>query len=293
MKIKNYFFLATILILANTGYSQVGIGTTNPSSKSMLDVSSTSDNGATYKGFMPPRVPDLAARNSINPGLSDAGLIVYVEDTQKLQIWSGASWMNIADLAGNPKSFIQNFNTTPVSPELELPIASLIGGTYTSGDNIGGLPSTAMYVSPDRGYGVNNGTATITLGPVDLSESLAEATFEVRLAAFTTDASGGFISSDKVKISVSTTGTAGPYSEELRVIGWAYGRWGFDEGGEAATAYDGDNTAVEFKSRSSGYFSHLKISGIPNSDNLAIKIEMINDDANEVWVIDDAIIYQN
>src|SRR5690554_4867515 len=174
MNIKNYFFIAATLFLVNNTYSQVGIGTTNPSPKSMLDVSSTSDNGATYKGLMPPRVPDFAARNSINPGPADAGLIVFIEDSKKLQIWSGTSWINIADLAGSPSSYIQNFNTTPVSPEIEFPIASQIGGYYTSGDNTGGLPSTAMYVSPDRGYGVNNGTATITLGPVDLSGSLAD-----------------------------------------------------------------------------------------------------------------------
>lgn len=76
-------------------YSQVGIGTVNPSDSSMLEVSSTSDGGITYKGFMPPRVEVAAQRDLINPSANDTGLLIFVESIGCLQIWNGTSWENI------------------------------------------------------------------------------------------------------------------------------------------------------------------------------------------------------
>ncbi|MAN58593.1 MAG: hypothetical protein CMC08_02005 [Flavobacteriaceae bacterium] len=76
-------------------HAQVGIGTVTPAASSMLEISSTSDGGNTYKGLMPPRVPTSLARDAINPGYSDFGLLVFVEETGALQIWDGDTWENI------------------------------------------------------------------------------------------------------------------------------------------------------------------------------------------------------
>ena len=76
-------------------YSQVGIGTTDPSPASMLEISSQTNGVGAYKGLMPPRVPDLAARNSINPNLDDEGLLVYVLSDNTLYIWTGIEWQTI------------------------------------------------------------------------------------------------------------------------------------------------------------------------------------------------------
>ncbi len=78
--------------------AQVGINTTNPSSASGLDVNSSSD-GSTYGGLLPPVVASIANRNSINPGISDIGLLVFLSDAVNsdycLQIWNGTSWENV------------------------------------------------------------------------------------------------------------------------------------------------------------------------------------------------------
>lgn len=75
---------------------QVGIGTTSPSPKAMLEINSTSDGGSTYRGFMPPRVPTNTERDAINPGFLDVGLLVFVLQTGCLQIWDGNSWEDIS-----------------------------------------------------------------------------------------------------------------------------------------------------------------------------------------------------
>lgn len=77
------------------GFSQVGIGTVNPAAASMLEVSSTSDNGVSYKGFMPPRVPTVTERDAINATANDAGLLVFVQSISCLQLWNGIGWEDV------------------------------------------------------------------------------------------------------------------------------------------------------------------------------------------------------
>lgn len=104
-------FLSIMLLLATTfTYAQVGIGTTTPSSASMLEISSgqTGD----YRGLMPPRVPDTAAQLSINPAVADAGLMVFVESTGCLDLWNGTAWENVNCTGGSVNLWVNEFHYT-------------------------------------------------------------------------------------------------------------------------------------------------------------------------------------
>src|SRR5690554_5832379 len=128
IKIKSCILFSTMLLVAFEFYGQVGIGTTNPSPASMLEVSSTSDGGSTYRGLMPPRVPNISARNAINPSVADAGLLIFVNSTQCLQIWSGSEWIDIRcmddDIIVVPPGpvllGIHDFEVSPSGPVLPL-----------------------------------------------------------------------------------------------------------------------------------------------------------------------------
>ena len=107
-----FFVVAAI---ATVSYCQVGIGTTTPSPASMLEVSSTSDGGTTYKGFMPPRAPNVAARDAINAGYSDFGLTIFLLDYPNnqgcLQMWDGDSWETIHCVTlASPVAWINEFH---------------------------------------------------------------------------------------------------------------------------------------------------------------------------------------
>ncbi len=112
---KKFVLLFYVSFTMGNLFSQVGIGTINPSSSSMLEVSSTSDGGNTYKGLMPPRVPNIPARNTITPNISDAGLLVFVMNNGNgescLQIWDGAVWNNIYCVTiPDPEIWINEFH---------------------------------------------------------------------------------------------------------------------------------------------------------------------------------------
>ncbi len=94
---------------------QVGIGTINPTSSSMLEVSSQTNGVGPYKGFMPPRVPTIPARNSITPNISDAGLLIFLMNDGNgqscLQIWDGGVWRDISCVTiPEPEIWINEFH---------------------------------------------------------------------------------------------------------------------------------------------------------------------------------------
>lgn len=89
MKTHLIFFF---VFVASISFGQVGIGTTTPSNASMLEISSSNNNLAPYRGLMPPRIPSSTNLIDIPAGPADVGLLVFVIDTGSLQIWNGISW---------------------------------------------------------------------------------------------------------------------------------------------------------------------------------------------------------
>lgn len=284
-----------MLSLATSFYCQVGIGTINPSPASRLDVSSTSDEGLTYKGLMPPRVPNKTEMNNMATTPSDVGLLIFLESTKCLMIWSGTEWL-VVSCTEVIWPAVQNFDTTPAA--FELPLFSETNGYYTSGNNVpDGRPNSALYAAGDRGYGVSNRAATVILGPIDVS-STSTAIFKLRLAAFSKNKFNGMEDTDTVLISFSTNGTSGPFSDQMLIHGGPDGSsnytWDFDATGTATVTYDSGGVATEFTSvDGSAGTTYLEINGIPNSNDLAIKIELINNAKQEIWVIDEAEIWGN
>lgn len=288
---KAFLFLLGALSITPNFYSQVGIGTTTPSPASMLEVSSTSDEGDTYGGFMPPRVPDNDARDLIAPSPMDVGLLVFVESSGCLQIWNGSEWENMKCISPLGTLIgIQEFETTPSSPLL--PIINISGGSYQTGNGL--YPASPKFVSPTRGYGKSDGNATVELGPIDAS-SFTSATFRLHLASFSLTNGNGADSPDFVSIAISIDNGVS-YSQELTVFGGSTttsnNKWDFSALGEASTVYDGDNVATSIVSFTGvNGKANVQISGIPNASNIRIKILIHNDQTSELWVIDDAEIY--
>lgn len=102
---------------------QVGIGTTTPSRASMLEISSSSDLGISYRGLMPPRVPHLAARDAINAGYADFGLLIFVSDNGSnqgcLQIWDGEKWNDISCITlASPVAWINEFHYNNIGTDI-------------------------------------------------------------------------------------------------------------------------------------------------------------------------------
>ena len=92
-------FLLMTFFLTSTSMAQVGIGTNNPSSSAILELSSTS------KGFLPPRMSE-SEKNAISSPV--AGLMIYqVNNSPGLYYYTGSAWtgpLTVSDLTGYLKA---------------------------------------------------------------------------------------------------------------------------------------------------------------------------------------------
>jgi len=108
-----FLFCAFFLCLSNfLMFSQVGIGTTNPSAAAVLDISGVSSNGMRFGGLMPPRVPSQVQRDAISINSADTGLLVFVEDSGTFEIWNGIYWETIYTLSTQAVTLaVQDFDS--------------------------------------------------------------------------------------------------------------------------------------------------------------------------------------
>jgi hypothetical protein len=97
-------FIIISFILSYKAYSQVGIGTTSPSSSAILEINSTS------KGFLPPCMT-ASQRNAISSPVS--GLEIWCTDcgaNGETQIFNGSAWTNL--IGGTTSSVITTGTST-------------------------------------------------------------------------------------------------------------------------------------------------------------------------------------
>jgi len=170
---------------------------------------------------------------------------------------------------------------------------SVSGGAYYSGSSgTGDRPASTSFVNVGtHSYGVSGNSATITSNTIDSSAG-SVMSLSFKLASFSINSVGnGADAGDNVKVAVSTdNGTT--WNETLQINGASNACWSFTSGtGTASTAYDGDATAVTIAPAGGGLrttdgYSTVTITNLPQSPTLKYRITMLNNDANERWLVD-------
>ncbi len=179
-------------------HGQVGINTTSPSPASILEISSTQDN-IHFGGFLPPRVPSIANRNSIGTSFSDIGLLVFVDEVQCLQLWNGTTWedihcLNEVSLTGVYQNFDLNTSWGYVSDVVFFDNGTdgFFGITDTSNGGFSNLTTlTNNFLGildlDDEGLNGTPGFATITFNTIDISGAAAGGTLSFSYEFFEFD----------------------------------------------------------------------------------------------------------
>jgi len=170
---KNSFLRIFLLFFSITmSYAQVGIGTTNPSAASMLEVSGTSNGGATYKGFMPPRVPTVTDRNTINPTVSDIGLLIFLQSTNCLQMWNGSAWEDVHCIGASINSSLGFAGTSQTVDEGDGGISFDFTITNPSPTN-----AIMVTITPSSFADIDEGTGTVITIPANMTTYTASNVF--------------------------------------------------------------------------------------------------------------------
>jgi len=171
------------------------------------------------------------------------------------------------------------------------------GGTYYSGNTAGsGAPSGVPYAQAGTyGFGMSNGTAVITSSTINTS-SCSSISLNFKLQSLSVNSTGnGADAGDYVRVEISPDG-GGTFYNTLQINGNSNARWSYTSGtGVASTAYDGDVTPASFApggggARTTDGYSNVTVTNLPSVNNLIVRISLVNNDANERWVIDNFVL---
>jgi hypothetical protein len=168
------------------------------------------------------------------------------------------------------------------------------GGTIVNSTGTGdGPPSSPYYVSSNTGYRINNGSVTITTGNITGLDTYTDKKVSFRLASFSTGVNtNGHEASDSVELSISLDGGT-TYKKQVTVNGGGSSYWSYSGGTGVATAtYNKSGIRTLFSAGGSGNrttdgYSTMEVSIPDTSNQVSIKITMLDNSNSETWAIDD------
>lgn len=190
----------------------------------------------------------------------------------------------------------QDFESVPATPVLGYTNS---GATILTGNSAAGAsPSSSPYfVSTNRGININNGTATLTFPSTSTSIDVSAYTnisVSFRLASFSTNGTNGADGSDYVRIEISPN-NGGTWYNQIEVAGNSNARWSYSAGTGIASRNYGTGGVSNFApggggNRTTDGYSTIRVNNITPTSQLRIRITMLNNAAEERWVIDDVVV---
>ncbi|MBD3581801.1 choice-of-anchor D domain-containing protein [Flavobacterium selenitireducens] len=189
---------------------------------------------------------------------------------------------------------VQDFETAPATPTWTY---TNTGGTFGGGTGYGAASDGGA--SPRslgaRSFQVVNATGSVTFNAIN-TLVYSDVELSLRLASLSTNATEGSDANDKVTVAVSANGGLS-WSNEFDLIGNTNSRWSFSSGsGIIALPYDGNNVLTNFTTAGTGFvttagMSTLRLSNLPKTSNLMVRVTLTNNSATEIWAIDNVTLF--
>lgn len=159
-------------------------------------------------------------------------------------------------------------------------------GNSASGDRPSSSP---LFSEGTHGLSVSNKTVTLTSSSINTA-LYEEINLTMNLASFSVNSSGnGADAGDTFTISISSdNGTS--YRDVLMIKGNSNACWGFSDALKKSVDFAGTTVVTTFTPdanlNTDKGFGNLEILNLPSVSNLKVKIAIVNDNNNELFVID-------
>ena len=179
---KHFFIFLAVLSISASAYTQVGIGTSNPDTSALLDITTTT------QGLLIPRMTNVERQAISNP---QPGLMVFDTVSDTFMVYNGSGWTNLSvsdditapSLTAVTQVVTPSNDTTP---------------SYVFTTNEAGTITTNITEGFSTSDSAANGNNTVTFN------TLAEGTYESKTVTVT-DAAGNASSLTLTTFVVDTT----------------------------------------------------------------------------------------
>lgn len=186
----------------------------------------------------------------------------------------------------------QSFESNPPIQEMTYKVT----GTGGNATGYSGMSPTTYYVAESpfyvegsKGFGINNSTRYIDFDPVN-TNSYTQIKLNFKLAAFASTNNQGLDQTDKVTVLLSTDGV--DYYPQICITGNNNSYWPYAAEGIASAAYVAGGNTETFKPANSGGLrmsdglGTVEVTNLPASPNLFVRIEVITNRNDEIWLVD-------
>jgi hypothetical protein len=186
----NKIIIILVFMASSIAFSQVGIGTQNPNSESILDIVSTD------KGILIPRVNLTSATQDLDGDTTQpVGLMVFNTGTiipLGFYFWNGTEWRNVKDSSAvipavstinclgvslSPKAYVSG---APYIGTMSIPYTNGNGATYSNGTPIASIGVTGLNATLRAGnLNVGDGVLIYDITGTPSASSPSTATFAI------------------------------------------------------------------------------------------------------------------
>ena len=204
---------------------------------------------------------------------------------------AGSRITSVDILAPTAVLAVQDFESPAGTPTWPIGSGS---GNISANTGAGDTPANQRIRGGSRSWQVNNGTATLDLNPFSISGATG-VTVDIHLSSTSANATDGADDTDSLKVFAALNGAGFSATPEFTLTGAPTGqsnaRWSFNNTINNSTSPGNPSSFNGTPGTDQGTIHSTLRINIPNGNSsVALRITAVNDNANEVWNVDDITI---
>jgi hypothetical protein len=165
------------------------------------------------------------------------------------------------------------------------------GGAVSNNNGATDTPANQRIRSGSFSFQVNNGTGTLNFDPVTIPSDYTSIKAIVHISSTSLTGANGADASDTVRVFTALNGAAFSASPDITVQGNGNSRWSYNDAVNVQTTAGTPVSVQSSPGTNQGTIYSTLVVNIPaGTTSVALRLIALNDNASEVWNIDDVTL---